>query len=103
MTEKSRTPKCLDNDTSFCLDKEEEEERVAAMTHDLAKVGTDPITAEDEEENLQDEELMADGVSCEATTGILWDWERTNSLKTRISHSVESFVKVEDLKYFIKT
>ena len=45
------------------MDKEEEQERVAAMTLDLAKVSKEPTGDEDEEENVQDEELMADGVS----------------------------------------
>ncbi|XP_022109503.1 pescadillo homolog [Acanthaster planci] len=61
LMEKSRSASQLENESSFCMDKEEEEERVAAMTHDLAKVSKEPIAEEDEEENLQDEELMAGG------------------------------------------
>ncbi|XP_038059936.1 pescadillo homolog [Patiria miniata] len=62
LTEKSRTSTQLENESNFCMDKEEEEERVAALTHDLAKVSKEPITEEEDEEvNLQDEELMAGG------------------------------------------
>ncbi|XP_033627505.1 pescadillo homolog [Asterias rubens] len=61
LIEKSRTTDESDTSTSFCMDKEEEQERVAAMTLDLAKVSKEPTGDEDEEENVQDEELMADG------------------------------------------